>query len=73
MYFCYTRSTVLGHVITAEGVSTNPAKMECMLKWPKANNLKSLRGFLGFTGYYRKFIRNYSIISKPFTDMLKKD
>lgn len=44
-----------------------------MLKWPKLNNSKALREFLGFTGYYRKFIQHYGNIVAPLTNMLLKD
>lgn len=62
----------LGHTISAKGVSTENAKIQAVQNWPLPKNLKDLRGFLGLTGYYRRFIRHYGIISKPLSDMLKK-
>ena len=62
----------LGHVISGKGVATEPSKIVVVQQWPTPSNIKQLRGFLGITGYYRKFIKNYSMLSRPLTLLLKK-
>lgn len=61
----------LGHIILVEGIKTYPSKLEAIVVWPKPQTIKALRGLLGLTRYYRIFVRNYGVISKPLTNMFK--
>lgn len=69
--FCQTFVKYLGHVVTERGVETDPAKIESLKSWPIPTNLKELRSFLGFAGYYRWFIKDYSSLVKPLNDLTK--
>ncbi|XP_039017738.1 uncharacterized mitochondrial protein AtMg00860-like [Hibiscus syriacus] len=72
-FFRQQQVEYLGHAISAQGVATDPAKIEAMQQWPLSKNLKALRVFLGLTGYYRKFIKEYGELRKPLTNILKKE
>jgi hypothetical protein len=51
----------------------DPEKIKAITEWPKPNNISKLRGFLGLTGYYRKFIKNYAHLTTPLSNLLKKN
>lgn len=63
----------LGHIITDKGVKPDPKTTECVAKFPIPKNQKDVKSFLGLAGYYRRFIKNFSQLTKPLTNLLKKD
>lgn len=63
----------LGHIVGARTVRTDPAKITAMLSIPSPCNIHQLRVFLGVTGYYRRFILNYSLLAEPLTALLRAD
>ena len=68
--FFKTSVRYLGHVVSDTGVETDPDKIAALSSWPEPTNVKQLRSFLGFTGYYRRFIKDYARIVKPLNDLL---
>jgi hypothetical protein len=62
----------LGHVISSEGIVVDPSKVRDVLDWEPPKSVHQVRSFLGLVGYYRRFIPNFSKISKPITELLKK-
>ncbi|KAL2086841.1 hypothetical protein ACEWY4_017900 [Coilia grayii] len=69
--FCQPKVKYIGHIVSADGIATDPSKVEAVTQWSQPTDLKSLRSFLGFCGYYRRFVANYSSIVKPLTDLSK--
>ncbi|GBP61034.1 Retrovirus-related Pol polyprotein from transposon 297 [Eumeta japonica] len=62
-----------GHIISKNGIKPNPAKVKAVQTFPVPKNSRDIKAFLGSTGYYRRFIPNFSEITKPLTSLLKKN
>ncbi|RVW11815.1 Transposon Tf2-11 polyprotein [Vitis vinifera] len=72
-HFMVQQGIVLGHIISKNGIEVDKAKVELIVKLPPPTNVKGIRQFLGHAGFYRRFIKDFSKISKPLCELLVKD
>lgn len=71
--FEVTEVVYLGLIITPNGVRMDPQKVSCITGWQEPHDVKDVQGFLGFSNFYRRFIKNFSRIVKPLVQLTKKD
>nr|CAE01541.2 OSJNBa0033G05.1 [Oryza sativa Japonica Group]CAE05974.2 OSJNBa0063C18.15 [Oryza sativa Japonica Group] len=71
--FWLDRVAFLGHVISSNGVEVDPSKVEAVLAWNPPKNVSEIRSFLGLARYYRRFIEGFSKLTRPMTELLKKE
>eukprot|EP00257_Ricinus_communis_P016706 XP_015574963.1 uncharacterized protein LOC107261283 [Ricinus communis] len=62
----------LEHIVSAQDVQPDPSKVKAIQEWESPRNISEVRSFLGLAGYYRRFVKNFSILAKPLTNLLKK-
>ena len=72
-HFFKTEVEYLGHIISRDGIKVNPKKISAVSEWEPPDNVKQVQSFLGFCNYYRKFIKDFSKIAYPLTELTKKE
>ena len=68
--FFKTKITYLGHVVSKDGIGTDPRKVEAITNWPIPKSVTYVRSFLGFTNHYHRFIRKYTQITRPLYKLI---
>ena len=71
--FWLTEVSFLGHIVLKEGIRVDPKKIEVVIEWKPPINVTEIRSFLGLAGYYRRFVKGFSIIAAPMTRLLQKN
>src|SRR3954452_10310989 len=69
MCICSKEHTISGFVVSENGVYAQEDKVRCMLNYKRPTSLQELRSFLGLMSYYRKFIKNFSLLAAPLTEL----
>ena len=70
--FEQTQIEYLGVIVGKGKIQMDPSKTNALLKWPRPKNVRDVRAILGYTGYYQRFIKNYSSLARPLIDLTKK-
>ena len=70
--FLQEKVCYLGHIVSRDGIATDPAKTEKVKTWPVTANSREVQRFLGFTNYYRKFTRDFTNITKPLHQLTER-
>ena len=63
----------LGHIVSSQGLATDPSKTQCIVDWPQPKNVKEVRQFTGLCAYYRRYVRNFAQIARPLHKLTEKD
>nr|GFA43756.1 retrotransposon protein, putative, Ty3-gypsy subclass [Tanacetum cinerariifolium] len=70
--FWLSRVAFLGHIVSAEGITMDPAKVDAITKLPRPTSVTEVRSFLGLAGYYRRFVEGFSHLALPLTKLMRK-
>ena len=68
--FWMNEVSFLGHIVSKEGIRVDPKKLEVVVEWKPPRNVTEVRSFLGLAGYYRRFVKGFSMTAAPMTRLL---
>ena len=71
--FWLAEVSFLGHIVSGNGISVDPAKIEAVKQWKPPKNAHEVRSFLGLAGYYRRFVEGFSKIAAPMISLTRKN
>ena len=71
--FWLSEVAILSHVISVKGIMVDPKKIQAVMDWRFPRNVGEVRSFLYLAGYYRRFVKGFSTIDFPLTNLLQKD
>ena len=71
--FCRKQVMYLGYLLTEQGVSIDRSRIQPILDYTRPKSIKDIRRLIGLAGFYQKFVKNYSQVTAPITDLLKKE
>ena len=71
--FNVTRTKYLGFIVTTDGIEVDPDKVTAVVGWKPPHNVKGIQSFLGFCNFYRRFIKDYSLVAKPLVQLTRAD
>jgi len=72
-HFMVTNGIVLGHIVSSKGIKVDKSKIDLIANLPTPKSVKDVKSFLGHAGFYRRFIKDFSVISKPLCNLLRKE
>jgi len=71
-HFMVTNIIVLGHIVSSTGIEVDKSKIKLIANFLTPKSVKDVRSFLGHAGFYRRFIKDFSVLSKPLSNLLKR-
>ena len=71
--FWLNEVSFLGHIVSKEGIRVDLKKIEVVVEWKPPRNVTKVRSFLGLVGYYRRFVKGFSMTATPMMRMLQKN